>query len=375
MNPLSVLEGFRHVLLSENYDSVFSPLLLWFSAFIFILILSMCLSTLGPGTSPLLRPLSAPPLEISCGLALPAAPPYDASPPLAPFRFSFYEADSLLARLPTLQHFQNFKALHVDYLIQTFSQRCSTHTAFVAAASLRSTFKAVNLSWSPPLLTNQYILHLFDDSVIPVVVDTGASVNITPDINDFIGPISPPNLPSLQGLGSLSVVEGVGTVEWQVHDFLGNIRTIRIKAYLVWNVPVHLLSPQTYFKEGLRGRLTVTHDRAELTLHDGSVLSFPFANNHLPYLLPDWQPVVGHTRDDASLLDSAPTVALSVADETNQNLTQSQKELILWHWRLGHRHFSWVQRLASAPRTDRRHIDEDVLLHRFSSVLCCLLPG
>ncbi|KAG7369081.1 reverse transcriptase RNA-dependent DNA polymerase [Nitzschia inconspicua] len=408
MNPLSALDGFWHVLLSEIYDSVFSPLLLWFSAFILILSLSLCLSTFGPCTSPLLRPVAAPPWEISCGLALPSAPPWrhtyrpprrrlaqffllrrverrlhrfppcitlpwlsdDASPPLAPFRFSSCEADSL-DRLPPLQHFQHFQALHGDRLIQTVSQRRSTEAAFVAAASLRSTFKAADLSWSPPSLTNQYILHLFDDSVIPVVVDTGASVSITPDINDFIGPISPPDLPSLQGLGNSSVVEGVGTVEWQVRDFLGNVRTIRTKAYLVRTAPVRLLSPQTYFKEGLRGRLTVTHDRTELTLHDGSILSLPFADNHLPYLFPDWQPVVGLTRDDASLLGSAPTVALSVADETNQNLTSSQKELLLWHWRLGHSHFSWVQRLASAPRTDRRHILTTKTTCSTASPPCC----
>ncbi|KAG7361832.1 hypothetical protein IV203_036933 [Nitzschia inconspicua] len=173
------------------------------------------------------------------------------------------------------------------------------------------------------------------------------------------------------GLGSSSVVEGVGTVEWQVRDFLGNVRTIRTKAYLVRTAPVRLLSPQTYFKEGLRGRLTVTHDRTELTLHDGSVLSLPFADNHLPYLFPEWQPVVGLTRDDASLLGSAPTVALSVADETNQNLTSSQKELLLWHWRLGHSHFSWVQRLASAPRTDRRHILTTKTTCSTASPPCC----
>ncbi|KAG7370589.1 reverse transcriptase RNA-dependent DNA polymerase [Nitzschia inconspicua] len=322
----------------------------------------MCLSTLGPWTSPLLRPLPAPPWEISCGLALPTAPPWrhtyrpprrrlfqfslllrverrphrfppcislpwlpdEASPPLAPFRFCSHEADSLLARLPPLQHFLHLQSLHGDGFLQTVSQRRSTRAAFVAAASLRSTFKAADLSWSPPSLTNQYILHLFDDSVIPVVVDTGASVNITPDINDFIGPISPPDLPSLQGLGSSSVVEGVGAVEWQVRDFLGNVRTIRSKP-----------------------------------------------DNNLPHLFPDWQPVVGLTRDDASLLGSAPTVALSVADETNQNLTQSQKELLLWHWKLGHSNFSWIQRLASAPRTDRRHILSTKTSCSTTSPPCC----
>jgi hypothetical protein len=41
---------------------------------------------------------------------------------------------------------------------------------------------------------------------------------------------------------------------------------------------------------------------------------------------------------------------LSVADKTNQNLTASQKELLLWHWKLGHAGFQWIQHLASTPR-------------------------
>ena len=28
--------------------------------------------------------------------------------------------------------------------------------------------------------------------------------------------------------------------------------------------------------------------------------------------------------------------ALSVADDSNKNLTGAQKELLLWHWKLGH---------------------------------------
>ncbi|KAI2510176.1 hypothetical protein MHU86_4208 [Fragilaria crotonensis] len=43
-------------------------------------------------------------------------------------------------------------------------------------------------------------------------------------------------------------------------------------------------------------------------------------------------------------------VSLSVLDETNQNITAAQKDLLLWHFRLGHLGFSHLQHLMR-PRT------------------------
>jgi hypothetical protein len=91
-----------------------------------------------------------------------------------------------------------------------------------------------------------------------------------------------------------------------------------------------------------------------MTLHNGSILTFPFADNNIPYMLTDWQPVVGITFQDQSILTDSKMVNMSVAAETNQNLTNAQKELLTWHWKLGHCHFGWVQRLASEPRSERR---------------------
>jgi hypothetical protein len=34
------------------------------------------------------------------------------------------------------------------------------------------------------------------------------------------------------------------------------------------------------------------------TLQDGSLFTFPFAENHIPYMLTDWQPIVGITLQD-----------------------------------------------------------------------------
>jgi hypothetical protein len=147
-----------------------------------------------------------------------------------------------------------------------------------------------------------------------------------------------------------------GIIEWQIRDVLGTIRTIRTHGYLVKSAPVRLFSPQTYFKESENGNLYGDHQRTELTLHDGSILTFPFAENNIPYMLPDWQPIVGITIQDRDLLTDGRLINMSVANETNQNLTANQKELLTWHWKLGHCHFGWIQRLASTPRTDRRRV-------------------
>jgi hypothetical protein len=65
------------------------------------------------------------------------------------------------------------------------------------------------------------------------------------------------------------------------------------------------------------------------------------------------QPMVGLTHLDITTISNSAVAFLNVTDEVNQNLTASQKELLLWHWRLGHAHFQWIQMLAAKPKDNR----------------------
>jgi hypothetical protein len=47
---------------------------------------------------------------------------------------------------------------------------------------------------------------------------------------------------------------------------------------------------------------------------------------------------------------TAMTALITVADQTNQNLTPVQRELISWHWKLGHSHLDWNQSLMRTKR-------------------------
>jgi hypothetical protein len=72
--------------------------------------------------------------------------------------------------------------------------------------------------------------------------------------------------------------------------------------------------------------LYVDHQRTELTLYDGSVLTFPFAENNIPYMLTDWQPIVGIILQDHPMMSDQNSdqnsICISVAHEKNQKGTK-----------------------------------------------------
>ena len=85
---------------------------------------------------------------------------------------------------------------------------------------------------------------------LPIVIDTGASVTLTPSAADFVGPISPSHKSRIRGLNSTTIVADVGTIEWSIQDALGTIRVIRTEAYYVPDASIRLFSPQKDFFSG-----------------------------------------------------------------------------------------------------------------------------
>jgi hypothetical protein len=166
---------------------------------------------------------------------------------------------------------------------------------------------------------------------VPIVIDTGASISVTPVLTDFIGPLRPCATVNLKVLSGSTEVIGEVTVSWLVRGMFGNKRKIRTTAYYVPEASIRLFSHQTYFKEKKAGSLLITHDRTTLTLKDGSRMDFPYQENNLPLMLTDdhftnKSLTVGLTFEDATVV-----ATLDVTDEMNQNLTAPQRELMLWH--------------------------------------------
>jgi hypothetical protein len=98
---------------------------------------------------------------------------------------------------------------------------------------------------SPPPEDHESIDPVLD---MPIVIDTGASMNLTPFREDFVGPIEAISY-IVNGLSGTTKVEGVDTVEWRIVDYFGSVQTIRTKAYLIRSIAVRLYSPQFHFRD------------------------------------------------------------------------------------------------------------------------------
>ncbi|KAI2490896.1 hypothetical protein MHU86_23661 [Fragilaria crotonensis] len=169
----------------------------------------------------------------------------------------------------------------------------------------------------------------------PIIWDSGASISITPDISDFEGPVtSPGTITQLKGIAKGLQIKGQGEVTWAVHDQLGNLRLLKVPAFHVPNIKVRLLSTssllQTYPDE------TITIEPNRLTLsgvpndaNRGPVTANVNPQNNLP------TSEAYNATDPFKAADALVSIVNTV-HERNLNLNEAEKELLRWHYRLGH---------------------------------------
>ena len=189
----------------------------------------------------------------------------------------------------------------------------------------------------------------------PIVIDTGASFSLTPFKEDFCGGIEETNMEDLQGLSSRTKVHGTGFIEWTIVDLYGVVRTIKTRAYYVPEASIRLFSPQCYLQEQGKGEVIIRQNKTVMRMPDDVELEFPFnPGSNLPLMLLTNVRVktAGLYGGDMMNLCSEEKMSsfLSVADERNQNLTEAQKELLLWHQRWGHANFQWNQALLRSQQ-------------------------
>lgn len=178
-------------------------------------------------------------------------------------------------------------------------------------------------------------------------------MSLTPFRSDFIGPIKPvPTKNSkLKSLTASASILGYGTVKWTIFDLFGNTHTIETTAYFVPEADVRLFSPQSKFQEQEAGSLHLDHKRTVYTSAQGDQFEFPYnCCNNLPLMLLDQShrsaSTAGLISSNASILADNPRVLTNVAEERNQNLTNAERELLLWHHNLGHVNLQWIKSLT-----------------------------
>ena len=229
----------------------------------------------------------------------------------------------------------------------------------------------------------------------PIVIDTGASCSVTPLARDYMTTPTVPDTSSMEGLnGAKTEVVGQGTVQWDIQDVHGRRDIIETNAYFMPAANICLFSPQVYIQE--QAKLGNTHCEMRLqstglilTLGNGTELSFLMQEgNNLPMMLthkamnpntkhneaPDHKRQSNRFGNLVSFLCSThfdkfatqlvfsstgiPSIheptkvtdSTTVLQRTNWNLSEPQKELLLWHNRLGHINLQHVQTLLAKPR-------------------------
>lgn len=175
----------------------------------------------------------------------------------------------------------------------------------------------------------------------PIIWDSGASLSMSPCRTDFVGDLeTPTGAQTVQGIGPPSshglAIEGVGHVAWSFLDSTGMLRTIKVPAYYVPESKVRLLSTtsllQAYPNENIcmeGRRLILSGDSAskEDIRRPIKIFTNDRTNLHIGY---------AYTEGAGRTVQQAFQAIITTVSEGNHNLNPADKELLCWHYRLGH---------------------------------------
>ena len=119
-----------------------------------------------------------------------------------------------------------------------------------------------------------------------------------------------------------------------MQDTLGNLRMIKVPAYLVSRIKVRCLST-TSLLQAYPGE-TITIEAHQLTMSGSTadearqqLIARVNPKNNLPTS-------DAHCSSDTPKAVTALNITLITVHESNLNLTEAERELLLWHHRLGH---------------------------------------
>jgi hypothetical protein len=231
--------------------------------------------------------------------------------------------------------------------------------------------------------------------VVDIILDTGCTFAITPDKRDFVvyhdGSRSNATVQTVNGPTPLT---GSGVVRWTLISENGQHLHIEVPCHHVPNSTVRLLSPQDYClykgldrsKDQFGGNSNYFWMNAD---HLGTRFQCPIdPRSNLPVALAKLPCHLGGCTSPGTFISPADPpchtcsgqhfASLSVFDENNQNLTSAQKELLLWHSRLGHLGFEHTQRLMRPrvldPSPSNAVIHEPCISPKHASAKTCKPP-
>jgi hypothetical protein len=181
----------------------------------------------------------------------------------------------------------------------------------------------------------QYNNEMRSGSPFDVIWDSSASITVSPDQLDFVGRYEKlPMMIKLSGLARGLNIKGQGHVMWSARNMEGLLRVIKVPAYNVPGCKICLLSTssllQTYIGEQIilhDIKLTLSGESSDPTR--GAVIAMNNSSNNLPTSQ-------FYNQSDVNVPVEVLQTTLTTVYTENYNLSKPQKELLCWHYHLGH---------------------------------------
>jgi hypothetical protein len=233
-----------------------------------------------------------------------------------------------------------------DYLVEKFIATHNPARSYMELQQqviLRVPIKEgiVSKRFKKILISSINFPHCFSNTAISssVIIDSGASVCISPHRSDFVT-YNKSNM-KIKDLSSSNQVAGEGILRWSIQDTHGASVVIELMGYHIPNAEVCLLSPQVLLNT-ISGKAIQTVQGIDIILDNGFIVNAKFCpRSNLP-LIPlslkndrkhcFWNNAFGFGAKSFQEINTIKTIL----HQNNVNLSASQNELLLWHQRLSH---------------------------------------
>eukprot|EP00978_Attheya_sp_CCMP212_P025984 scaffold84657_cov53-Attheya_sp.AAC.4 len=179
---------------------------------------------------------------------------------------------------------------------------------------------------------------------VMVIWDSGASISISNEKDDFDSPIQSPGIfNSLKGISSGLRNMGKGRVLWEMHDTEGGLHFLRFPAFYVTKCKARLISTtsllQTYPDESIHitsSRLLLSGSTSRETTH---IVAHADPVNNLPTN-------TGYRSSATVFTVEALNSVINGVTDSNINLSGPSKCLLQCHHHLGHLNFAQIRFLC-----------------------------
>eukprot|EP00956_Cyclotella_meneghiniana_P007012 scaffold9457_cov86-Cyclotella_meneghiniana.AAC.2 len=215
----------------------------------------------------------------------------------------------------------------------------------------------------------------------PLIVDSGASVCITPHRRDFKPGTYTSSKMKIRDLSGVNKVHGEGIIQWPAKDSNDNTVLIEVPGFHLDSTEVRLLSPQVLQRSVPGSGFTMIDGKSSILLPGDHIIRAPVSNrSNLPEMLLSTDPVLldstfgVETFGFGTDLSDVWNAHFNVCKESNTNLRQSKKELLLWQHRLSHFNLGMVHSLLRDTQWLRVHDQPDSALHN-GPILCSKYPS